>query len=52
MPPGENIIEFKFKPESYYIGNKISLASSLLLFLAIAGYAVAEIIKKKKKNNI
>lgn len=47
LPPGENTIEFKFEPASYYLGNKISLASSLLLILAIAGYMFTEIRKKK-----
>lgn len=47
VPPGENTIEFKFEPASYYMGNKISLASSLLLILAIAGYIFSEIKKRK-----
>ena len=47
VPPGENIIEFKFEPESYYIGNKISLASSLLLIIILAGYVVYEIKRRK-----
>jgi len=50
LPAGEHIVEFKFHPTSYYIGNKISLASSLLLILAIAGYAFSEFRKKGKKS--
>ena len=42
-------VEFKFHPKSYYTGNKISLASSILLILAIAGYGFSEFRKKKKK---
>lgn len=49
LPGGEHTVEFKFHPESYYAGNKISMVSSLLLLLAIAGYAFAEYRKKSKK---
>ncbi len=38
VPEGKHTIEFKFEPKSYYTGNKISLASSLLLVLATLGY--------------
>lgn len=47
LPAGEHTIEFKFHPKSYYTGNKISLASSILLILAIAGYAFSEFRKKR-----
>jgi hypothetical protein len=40
IPAGKHQIEFKFEPASYYLGNKVSLASSVLLLLAIAGYFV------------
>lgn len=40
IPEGKHQIEFKFEPASYYLGNKISLASSVLLILAIAGYLI------------
>ena len=49
MPAGEHTIEFKFKPKSYYTGNKISLASSLLLILAIIGYSFSEYKKWRRK---
>ncbi len=49
LPAGEHTVEFKFHPKSYYTGNKVVLASSLLLILAIAGFAFAE-YKKKSKN--
>jgi hypothetical protein len=48
VPAGEHIVEFKFEPKSFLIGNKVSLASSILLILAIAGYAFSEFRKKKK----
>ncbi|GJM28678.1 MAG: membrane protein [Cyclobacteriaceae bacterium] len=37
VPDGEHIIEFQFEPSAYYTGNKIMMASSLLLLLVIAG---------------
>ncbi|WP_163716146.1 YfhO family protein [Mangrovibacterium lignilyticum] len=42
VPAGEHVIEFKFEPSSYFIGNKISLASSLILILAAAGLIFVE----------
>lgn len=47
LPAGEHVVEFKFHPASYYTGNKVSLASSLLLILAIAGFAFSEYKKRK-----
>lgn len=46
VPAGEYTIEFKFEPQSYYLGNKISLASSLLLILIAVGYLGFEIKKR------
>jgi hypothetical protein len=40
VPPGEHIIEFKFEPRVWAIGEKISFASSLLLILMLAGAIV------------
>jgi hypothetical protein len=39
IPAGTHKIEFIFHPESYYTGEKISLAGSLLLVLLLAGVA-------------
>lgn len=47
VPGGQHTIEFKFEPKSYYTGNKISLASSLLLILAVVGYAFAQFRRRK-----
>ncbi len=47
IPAGKHQIEFKFEPSSYFLGNKVSLASSILLLLAIGGYLVY-IFKVKK----
>jgi len=42
VPAGDHEIKFTFKPASYYIGNKISLASSVLLILLCIGYFLAK----------
>ncbi|VAW14145.1 hypothetical protein MNBD_BACTEROID01-2201, partial [hydrothermal vent metagenome] len=46
IPPGKHTIEFKFEPRSYYLGNKISLVSSIILLLLIAGYFGYEIKRR------
>ncbi len=38
VPAGDHEIKFAFKPKSYIVGNRISLASSILLLLLLAGY--------------
>lgn len=47
LPMGNHKVEFKFEPKSYYTGEKISLAGSILLlgFLGFAGYSES---RKKK----
>ncbi len=48
IPAGEHKIEFKFHPQLYYTGQKISLASSiilLLLFFGLAGKSILDEIK-------
>lgn len=47
IPAGKHQVEFKFEPSSYYLGNKVSLASSILLLLAIGGYLVYSFKIKK-----
>ena len=46
IPPGRHNVEFKFEPRNYYLGEKISLASCILLF---AGLGAALFISLKKK---
>jgi hypothetical protein len=46
VPAGEHTIEFKFQPGIYTTGERISLASSILLLLLVVVYAVAEVRKK------
>jgi len=38
LPAGTNTLEFKFEPKSYYMGNKVSMASSILFILILLGY--------------
>ena len=49
IPQGEHEVEFRFEPESYYMGNKVSLASSLVLLLALAGVGFVEFKKRKSR---
>ncbi|MBL7856115.1 MAG: hypothetical protein JNM57_00385 [Cyclobacteriaceae bacterium] len=37
VPAGNNIIEFKFEPDAYYVGNKITMASSWMVLLVLLG---------------
>lgn len=49
-PAGKHSIEFRFEPKSFYTGEKISLAGSLLLLLMLAGmgtYSIAGVLRKK-----
>jgi hypothetical protein len=48
VPAGDHEIKFTFKPASYYVGNKISLASSVLLILLCAGYFLTKNKMKSK----
>ncbi len=49
IPSGKHEVEFKFEPQSYIVGNKISLASSIILILALIGVVIYE-LKKKGRN--
>lgn len=50
LPPGTHTVKFVFEPSSYYTGNKVSLASSILLLLLTGGYFMASFARKQKKN--
>jgi hypothetical protein len=43
LAAGDHEIKFSFKPESYFAGNKVSLASSILLILLLSGYFVSKL---------
>ncbi len=47
IPAGTHTIEFKFHPKSYFMGEKVSLACSLLLVLMVIGTGYIEFRKKK-----
>jgi hypothetical protein len=47
IPVGNHKVEFIFHPTSYYAGENISLAGSILLVLALGGAAYTENKKKK-----
>ena len=51
LPGGDHEIKFTFRPASYYTGNKVSFASSLLLIILTAGYFISARIKKTKQGN-
>jgi hypothetical protein len=48
VPAGKHTIEFRFEPKTYTIGNTVSLISSIILLLVIAG-AIAYGFKKKER---
>ncbi|MCX6254824.1 MAG: hypothetical protein NTV31_10155 [Bacteroidia bacterium] len=48
VPAGDHEIKFAFKPSSYIVGNKISLASSVVLILLLAGYLLFKFKIKSK----
>ena len=48
LPGGTHQVKFTFAPSSYINGNKISLASSVLLILITAGYLFSWFFRKSK----
>lgn len=51
VPAGNHVIEFKFEPQIYKTGEKISLASSILLVLLAIG-GIGLMIKKKSETSL
>ncbi len=47
VPAGKHLIEFKFEPAVYIMGEKISLLSSIILFIAV-GLAIFMAYKRKE----
>lgn len=47
IPAGKHKVEFKFEPEAFVTGEKISLAGSIILLLLFAGISFVEIKKKR-----
>jgi uncharacterized membrane protein YfhO len=50
IPAGDHKITFEFKPGSYFIGEKISLFSSILILLLGAGYLFYQFYYKKRNS--
>ncbi len=49
LQAGNHKVEFKFEPQSYYLGEKISLAGTILLVLCLGFAGYTENKKKKAK---
>ncbi|MDX5321149.1 MAG: YfhO family protein, partial [Bacteroidota bacterium] len=49
IPAGMHKIEFRFEPDSYFTGEKISLAGSVLLVLSMVGGIAFGAIRLKKE---
>lgn len=47
LSPGDHEIEFRFEPNSYYIGNKIMMVSSWILVLVV-GFGIFKLWKESK----
>jgi hypothetical protein len=48
VPSGQHTIEFRFEPAAYHTGNKIMMASSILLLVLFFGIVVMELRSKKQ----
>jgi uncharacterized membrane protein YfhO len=46
VPAGDHVIEFKFEPRVWVVGEKVSLASSLLLILLLLATLVYQVRKR------
>lgn len=49
IPAGDHEIKFSFRPKSYFTGNKVSIAGSIILLLITAGYLFLSISGSKKQ---
>jgi len=49
IPSGAHTIEFRFEPTSYALGEKVSIASSIILIIVIIGFAISEGIRMRNK---
>jgi len=47
VPSGDHQLEFRFEPVSYYMGQKVSMAASLIVILLFLGALVYPLIRKK-----
>lgn len=49
LPAGEHKIEFEFRPEKFYMGNKVAAVSSILLWLTVIGSLVMAFRKRNSE---
>lgn len=49
VPAGEHVIDFKFEPKSYRIGNQLAIIGSILLVILIAAAIFTQLKANKKK---
>ncbi|MFD2248534.1 YfhO family protein [Pontibacter ruber] len=52
VPAGKHVIEFRFAPKSYEIGNTVSLVSSILLLLVLGGAIYYGIRKRPETETV
>ena len=52
IPAGKHIIDFRFEPSSYKIGNQISYIASILLWGIMIGALIVFGLKGRKKNRL
>jgi hypothetical protein len=52
VPIGDHVIKFSFEPSSFYIGNMISFASSLIFILLLIAYIIYSFKDKIQKPTI
>jgi uncharacterized membrane protein YfhO len=52
IPAGDHKIEFKFEPKSYFTGEKIAFAGSLILLFLVIGVFAIELKKSFKTNKL
>jgi hypothetical protein len=51
VPAGKHLVEFRFEPKVFNVGEKVSFASSLLVILLVLGvgfYEIRNYFKKEK----
>jgi len=48
IPAGEHQLEMRYEPRIWAVGEKVSLASSLLLILLAVGIFINFLLKQKK----
>ena len=49
LPPGKHKVEFVFRPKGFYVGDKIDLASSVILLLLVLGGVLRGAMRAKRQ---